>query len=341
MRMEKAFKSEDVFIIAEAGVNHNGSVELAKKLVDAAVKSGADAVKFQMYDSQQLVSREATLAGYQQQKGYQNQLQMLQQFELSPDQFEEVKAYCDRAGIMFLATPFDLQSAQRLFRMKVEAFKVGSGDITYFPLLKHLRQYEKPILLSTGMSTLGEVEASLSCLSNDVEVALFHCTSSYPAPLEDVHLNVLHSFKTAFSKSVGYSDHTQGIEIPIAASAMGYCWIEKHLTLDRKMQGPDHAASIEPEEFQQMVLAIRNVKCASGKTIKQPAPSEIDTQKKVRRGIYVEKDLSAGHLITEKDLMYLRPEKEISSSAYENILGRELRHGKKAFEALQWNDIIR
>lgn len=337
--MEEAIKGKYVNVIAEAGVNHNGSLELAKKLVDAAKDCGADAVKFQIYQSHRLVTADSELAKYQQEKGYSNQMQMLRKYELDTQQFVQLKQYCDRAGITFLATPFDEESADWLNQMEVEAFKVGSGDITHFPLLRLLRSYNKPILLSTGMSNLGEIEAAIKELGSSSKVVLFHCTSSYPAPLEDVHLNVLHTLQSAFCRDVGYSDHTEGIAVAIAAAAMGYRWIEKHLTLDRSMEGPDHAASLEPIEFKTMVQSIRQVLQAAGHSMKQPAPSEQDTLRKVRRGIYVKSATPAGMKLTEQDLVYLRPERGISAACYKSVAGKTLRRELKPLEQLNWRDL--
>ncbi|MFD2670602.1 N-acetylneuraminate synthase [Marinicrinis sediminis] len=339
-QMDQMWKGERTWIIAEVGVNHNGSLEMAKKLVDHAREAGADAVKFQMYESDQLVSDTAGLTGYQQERTtYDNQKQMLQQYQLNRTQFEELKQYCDASGILFLATPFDQQSAEALHNMGVQAFKIGSGDITHYPLLKQIGQYGKPMLLSTGMCGLGDIEDALHTLPADTPIVLLHCTSAYPAPYHDLHLSAIETMRSAFGHPVGYSDHSLGIEIPFAAVAMGYRVIEKHVTLDRNLAGPDHAASIEPAELKRMVQGIRHIEQALGSTRKQCRPSEQETRNKVRRGIYARRELKAGTVLQEADLLCLRPETDVPASAYPRVTGRTLQRSLSAQSPLSWTDL--
>lgn len=330
---------EPAYIIAEIGVNHNGSIELAKRLIDLAHEAQVDAVKFQMFHHEELVSEQAGLVEYQKRSGYSSQKEMLRQLELSERDFAELKHYCDRRGITFLSTPFDGKSADFLHRLEVGAFKVGSGDLTNYPLLGQIQSYGKPILLSTGMSTLGEVEAVLDFLGDSCPLAIFHCTSAYPARYDDLHLRAIETLKSAFRKTVGYSDHSLGFEVPIAAVAMGYKIIEKHFTLDKSMEGPDHRASLEPLEMKRMVQAIRNIEASLGKSIKRIAPSEIETRSLVRRGIYAGRDLEAGGRIGLDDLLYLRPLTSIEACDYRKVIGKTLRRPKKKGEPLSWEDI--
>ncbi|MGG1664117.1 N-acetylneuraminate synthase [Brevibacillus sp. NRS-1366] len=329
---------EPAYIIAEIGVNHNGSIELAKKLVDLAHEAKVDAVKFQMFHHEELVSGQAGLVEYQKRSGYSSQHEMLRQLELSEQDFAKLKLYCDGRGITFLSTPFDGKSADFLQRLEVGAFKVGSGDLTHYPLLRQIQSYGKPILLSTGMSTLSEIEAVLDFLGDSCSIALFHCTSAYPAPYEDLNLRVMETLRSAFRKTIGYSDHSLGVEVPIAAVAMGYTMIEKHFTLDTSMEGPDHRASLDPAEMKRMVQAIRHIEAAVGKSIKRIAPSESETRRLVRRGIFAGRDLEPGVLIGLDDLLYLRPLSSIEACDYQKVIGKILRRPKKKGEPFSFED---
>lgn len=332
--------NHEVFIIAEVGVNHNGSVELAKKLVYEAYVAGVDAVKFQMYHTDELVIENGELADYQKKTRYKNQREMLRQYQLNEKQMTEIKRYCDQLGILFIATAADQRSACFLNEINVPAFKVGSGDLTNLPLLKFLQKFEKPIILSTGMSTLSEIEYTLNNLSSSPGIALLHCTSSYPAPFTDLHLQAIHTLKNAFHKIIGYSDHSVGIEVPLATVALGYLIIEKHFTLDKTMEGPDHAASLEPHELRTMVQGIRNIETALGTTQKKVAPSEQSTKNIVRRSIYLDKDIKEGHILQMEDLCFLRPVQGIEACFYEKVIGKPIRKGKKKGEPLFWKDLI-
>lgn len=320
---------DGTYIIAEAGVNHNGSLELAKKLVDAALAAGATAVKFQMFRTDLLVA-----------PTFREQHAMLKKYELTAEQFAELKRYCDKSGISFLATPFDPASAEQLRRFEPDAYKIGSGDLTCHALLSQVARYKKPVLLSTGMSGLGDIEAALACLEDGgAEVALLHCTSAYPAPFDSVNLRAIDTLRSAFGKEVGYSDHTPGIEISLAAVALGCRIIEKHFTLDRNMEGPDHQASLEPDELKRLVESVRHIERAMGSKRKRMSDAETETKKKARRGIYLARDMSAGEVVSEQDLLYLRPVQELEASDYRKVVGRRLNRDKRKYEPLSFNEL--
>lgn len=336
---KKISNDHKVFIMAEIGVNHNGSVHLAKKLIDEADQAGVDAVKFQMYHADELVIENGELADYQKKTSYKNQREMLQHYQLNEDQMREIKKYCDQRGIHFIATAADQRSASFLNELDVPAFKVGSGDLTNLPLLKYMEKFQKPMILSTGMSTLSEIEYTLNHLSPSQEISLLHCTSAYPAPFQDLHLHAIHTLKNAFHKIVGYSDHSKGVEVPFAAVALGYQIIEKHFTLDKTMEGPDHEASLEPHELRTMVQGIRNIEIALGSMEKKVTPSEQSTKKIVRRSIYLEKDVEQGHILRFADLRFLRPLRGIEACYFENVIGQPLRISKKKGDPLFWADL--
>ncbi|MBS4031006.1 MAG: N-acetylneuraminate synthase family protein [Clostridiales bacterium] len=317
--------NHSVFIIAEAGVNHNGSLKNARLLVDAALDAGADAIKFQLFNTCKLAANNNTL---------------LKRLEFSKEQITAIKKYCDHEGILFLCTPFDEESAFTLESINVEAFKVGSGDLTNYPLLDCVASFQKPIILSTGMSSLRDIEAVLNFLPRTAQVALLHCTSAYPAPYTELNLNVIHTLKAAFGKIVGYSDHSQGLAVPFAAATLGYKIIEKHITLDKNLPGPDHMASIEPAEFKDMVCGIRSIEKALGNSIKQVTPSEQKTKKAARRGIYLRSDLPANHKLTAEDLLFLRPLSAIEACHYQSVTGKTLARPKTKGTSLEWQDLL-
>ena len=280
-----------VFIIAEAGVNHNGSIELAFKLVDAAVEAGVDAVKFQTFKSESLVSKNTQKAEYQKKTtdSSESQLEMLQKLELKLYAYKKLNDYCKEKNIMFLSTPFDHSSIDLLNGLDLKIFKIPSGEITNLPYLRHIGSLAKKIILSTGMSTLKEVGEAISILvnsgTNKENISVLHANTMYPTPMEDVNLNAMQTIKNEFDIAVGYSDHTLGIEVDIAAVAMGATIIEKHFTLDKMMRGPDHKASLEPRELEAMVAAIRNIEKALGSNIKTVTPSEQVNKNIVRKSI--------------------------------------------------------
>ena len=329
------------FIIAEAGVNHNGSLKLAKKLVDVAVSAGADAVKFQTFKAEAVVSRFAPKAEYQKQTtdANESQLEMIKKLELSYEDFEELFRYCKNRGIIFMSTPFDIESARFLKDLGVEIFKIPSGEITNYLLLKEIGSYGKEIILSTGMADLGEIEDALEVLTTagtpKEKITVLHCNTEYPTPYEDVNLRAMLTIKEAFKVKVGYSDHTLGIEIPVAAVALGACVIEKHFTLDKNLPGPDHRASLEPEELKAMVRAIRNVEKALGSGIKKPSPSELKNLPIARKSIVARRAIKKGEIFTEENLTVKRPGTGISPMRWNEVLGRKAPRDFKQDEMIE------
>ncbi len=316
------------FIIAEAGVNHNGSVRTAKRLIEAAKRAGADAVKFQSFKAEKIASAAAALAPYQKKKmGGGSQVDMIRRLELGVEDHERLLAHCRKVGIRFMSTPFDEESADLLQRLGVDRFKLPSGEITNKALLQHVAAKGRPIILSTGMSTLKEVGRAVGWIraKRKTGLSLLHCVSEYPAPLAQVNLRAMDTMRKAFKLPVGYSDHTLGIEIAVAAVARGAEIIEKHFTLDSKAPGPDHAASIEPEEFKSMVVAIRNVESALGDEIKRMALCERRNREAVRRSLVAARDLPRGHRLRRGDLTAKRPGSGIPPEKLAQVLGKSLR----------------
>ncbi|OIQ09843.1 N,N'-diacetyllegionaminic acid synthase [Moorella thermoacetica] len=333
-----------VFIIAEAGVNHNGDLQLARKLVDAAVEAGADAVKFQTFKAEEVATPGAERAQYQKDnmpEKDESQLEMIKRLELSYAQFRELYAYCRQKGIIFLSSPFDPESIDFLAELGVPYFKIPSGEITNYPFLRRIAGKKRPVILSTGMATLGEVEGALRVLgeAGATDITLLHCTTSYPASLEGVNLRAMLTMKQAFALPVGYSDHTMGIAIPIAAAALGAEVIEKHLTLDRNLPGPDHRASLEPGEFKEMVMAIRQVEKSLGDGIKRPAPGELAVMPAARRSLVAARDIAAGEIITESCLTARRPGTGIPPNFWDVVVGRQARRDIAAGSILSWDMI--
>ncbi len=321
-----------VLIIAEAGVNHNGDIAIAKKLVDEAKKSGADIVKFQTFDPKKLASKNAVMAEYQKENlgVEESQEEMLNKLALKPNDFIELAAYCQRVGIGFLSTPFEIGSIRFLDNLQ-KLWKIPSGEITNYPYLVEIAKTEKEVILSTGMCTLEEVDAALKVLKENGagKVTLLHCTTNYPTPMQDVNLIAMITLKEHCNCAVGYSDHTQGIEVPVAAVALGAEVIEKHFTLDRNMEGPDHKASLEPNELLAMVKAIRNIEMALGTGIKAPSESEKPNIAVVRKSIMASKRIRAGETLTEENLTTKRPGTGINPMRWNEIIGTK---AKRDFE---------
>jgi N-acetylneuraminate synthase len=322
------------FVIAEAGVNHNGDLEMALQLVREAVQAGADAVKFQTYKTSLLVTPEASKAEYQKRTtdSAESQYAMLQRLELSPEMHREIIARCQQEGIIFLSSPFDEESVELLNALQVPAFKIPSGEITNLPLVTLVAGKGKPMIVSTGMAYLSEVETAVRAITDagNHEYILLQCTSNYPANTKDVNLKAMHTLSAAFGAPVGYSDHTLGIEVPLAAVALGACVIEKHLTLDVKMPGPDHAASLEPDQFAAMVGGIRTVEAALGHGRKEPADSEFDTAVVARKSLVAARDIAAGEALTEKLVAIKRPGSGLPPAMRPHLLGRTAREPIKA-----------
>ena len=329
-----------VIIIAEAGVNHNGDIILAKKLIDVAADAGVDYVKFQTFKADKLVSPDAKKASYQNKNmndGDDSQYNMLKKLELI--------SYCNQKNISFFSTAFDSEGVEYLNGLGLPLFKIPSGEITNYPYLKAIASCNKPIIMSTGMCSEDDIKRAIEVLlkygAKKELISILHCNTEYPTPMEDVNLKAMLSIKDVFNVEVGYSDHTLGIEVPIAAVALGAKIIEKHFTLDRNLPGPDHVASLEPDELKQMVKAIRNIELAmSGNGIKTPSESEQKNIAIARKSLHLSKNLSKGHIISDADLIPLRPGDGISSMEWENIVGKKLINDKKEFDKLFYTDLI-
>lgn len=316
-------------IIAEAGVNHNGSIELAKKLIEVAAEAGADYVKFQTFKAEKVISRSAKKAAYQIEntgKEAESQLDMVKKLELNKHDHKVLIEHCRKTGIKFLSTAFDHESIDLLDKLGVDFYKIPSGEITNFPYLKKVASKGKPIVLSTGMAWLGEVEAALAILLDGgiqrKDITILHCNTEYPTPMEDVNLKAMNTLAQAFKVKIGYSDHTLGIEVPIAAVARGAVCIEKHFTLDRNMEGPDHKTSLEPDELKTMIRSIRNIENALGDGIKKPSNSEKKNINVVRKSIHLSRTLKKGAKIRKEDLITLRPGGGISPMLFDSVIGK-------------------
>lgn len=322
LKRGKGIFMDKTFIIAEAGVNHNGSFELAKKLIDAAAEAGADCVKFQTFKADTIVSKSAKKADYQKKTtdAAESQYQMLKRLELSESDHRELQKYCRKKGIMFLSTPFDVDSIDFLDSLGLECFKIPSGEITNLPYLRKVNSKHKPVIMSTGMATLNEIKEALAVLKN-CKVSLLHCTTEYPCPFESVNLKAIQTMRGEFHVPVGYSDHTKGIEVPIAAVAMGAKIIEKHFTLDRNMEGPDHKASLEPDELKAMVAAIRHIEAALGTGEKEPAECEKKNIAIARKSIVAKRAIKKGEILTEENLTVKRPGDGISPMKWDEVVG--------------------
>lgn len=314
-----------VLIIAEAGVNHNGDLNLAKKMVDAAEDAGADYIKFQTFNPEKLVSRYAQKADYQKKETGSNetQLEMLQKLALSYIDFVELKKYCESKEIGFLSTPFDMDSIDELIKMNIDFWKIPSGEITNMPYLVKLGNTHKKIVMSTGMSNMEEIKAAVEILqkSGTSEIVLLHCNTQYPTPYEDVNLKAMKTIAMETGLQVGYSDHTKGIEVPIAAVALGAKVIEKHFTLDRNMEGPDHKASLEPNELKAMVSAIRNIEKALGDGEKRVSSSERENIVIARKSIVASKNIRKGEILSSDNITTKRPGSGINPMQWNEIIG--------------------
>ncbi len=329
-------QGQPCFIIAEAGVNHNGDPELAHKLVEAAEQAGADAVKFQTFITSQLVIPAAPMAAYQRENvgAEMSQYDLLRKLELPFADFARLQQDASSKGLMFLSTADDLESVDFLDSIQVPAFKVASGEIDNLPLLRHIAAKGRPIILSTGMATLGEVELALRAIENagNHEIALLHCVSSYPAPASGCNLRAIETLAHCFGVPVGFSDHTEGIEVSLAAIARGACLIEKHFTLDRDLPGPDHKVSLTPREFAELTRCARNIEASIGSGIKWPTQEELETRKVVRRCIVTNRALRDGEVIREQDLRLMRTAGGLAPAMIPMVIGR---HAKCAIAPLE------
>ncbi|MBT8574521.1 N-acetylneuraminate synthase [Polynucleobacter paneuropaeus] len=319
-------------IIAEAGVNHNGDMDIACRLIDAAADAGADIVKFQTFSAERLVTKDAQKASYQKAttSSDESQFSMLKALELSHEQHIFLKEYCDKRGIVFFSTAFDLEGLDYLMSLGFKKTKIPSGEITNLPYLRRVGSFGQQVILSTGMSNLEEIESAIVVLEKAGTprqlITVLHCNTEYPTPFSDVNLLAMNSIQKALGVKVGYSDHTKGIEVAIAAVALGAEVIEKHITLDRKMLGPDHLASIEPHELTQMVSAIRNIEAALGGDIKTPSPSELKNRAVARKSIVAACNIAKGEIFDEKNLTIKRPGTGISPMRWDEVLGKAASH---------------
>jgi len=317
-----------VFIIAEAGVNHNGSIELAYKLIDAAYDAGANAVKFQTFKANNIAIQNSKKAEYQIQKNniIESQFDMLKKLELNADEHKKLFNYCTNKGITFLSSPFDHESIRLLDKLNVQIFKIPSGEINNLPYLRHIGSLGKEVILSTGMSSLKEIDEALNILINSGtaknNITILHANTMYPTPMEDVNLNAMQTIKNKFDVAVGYSDHTLGIEVDIAAAALGASVIEKHFTLDKKMDGPDHKASLEPNELKSMIGAIRNIEKAMGDGVKRLTRSEKPNIAIARKSIVAKTDIKKGDIFSEKNLTTKRPGNGLSPMNWDSVVGK-------------------
>lgn len=317
--------SKPVYIIAEAGVNHNGNVDIALKLCDAAKSAGVDAVKFQTWKTENIITKDTAQADYQNQntERQESQFDMLKRLELSYDDFRNIKKYCETIGIQFLSTPDELESLEFLSSLGVPFLKIGSGEITNIPYLRLIGSKKMPVIISTGMSDMKDVERAYHLLldSGASSVGVLHCTTNYPCPMNEVNLSAMQTIKAVIGCKVGYSDHTMGIVVPIAAVALGAEIIEKHFTLDRSMDGPDHAASLNPDELKQMVQAIRNVETAMGDGIKKPNDSEMAISQVVLKRIVAAREIIKGELFSADNLTVKRSDHGLSALEWDSVVG--------------------
>ncbi len=335
---------EPCLIIAEAGVNHNGDVRLAKKLIDAAVRAGADAVKFQTFRTEEGITQGTRKARYQKEAtdAGESMFEMVKKLELTGKSFKDLFAYARKKGIMFLSTPFDKGSVDLLDKLGVPAFKIASGEINNFSLLKYIAKKGKPVILSTGMSTLAEVKEAVAALRNEglEGIVLLHCVSCYPARVQDTNLKAMTTLRHALKLPVGLSDHSTGITVPIAAAALGACVIEKHFTLDKKLPGPDHKASLEPGEFKEMVKSVRDVAKALGDGVKRPAAAEAEIRKVARKSIVAARDIPAGTVITGDMLAIKRPGTGLAPKRLDAIIGRKTKTNLRRDELLDLKKLL-
>lgn len=339
--------SNHTLIIAEAGVNHNGDLQMARQLIDAAAAAGADYVKFQTFRAENLVSPDARKAEYQAKNtgdGDDSQFNMLKKLELSAEDHAVLINHCREKGIRFFSTAFDLESLAFLDRLGMDCYKIPSGELTNYPYLCAVAALKKPVILSTGMATMEEISESLEVLTahglEKDQLTILHCNTEYPTPMEDVNLKAMQGIGDALGVAVGYSDHTLGIEVPIAAVALGATVIEKHFTLNRNLPGPDHKASLEPDELKAMVTAIRNIeKAMSGSGLKAPSKSESRNMAIARKSLHLSRALPAGHILGEADLQALRPGDGISPMRWNEVLGKQLKSALPALHRLSWEDL--
>lgn len=329
---------ERIFIIAEIGVNHNGNLELAKKMIKSASECGVDAVKFQTFKSEELVTENARTADYQEENTNENsQLEMLKNLELSFEDFKELKDYASKCNVMFISSPFDVNSVDLLETLDVPLYKLGSGELNNFELIDYVQNTNKPIIISTGMATLDEIKETYDFIKNKDNLIILHCITGYPTSFEEANLNFIKTLQKEFDVPIGFSDHSPGIELPIAAIALGACVVEKHFTLDKNLEGPDHKASLNPKEFKAMVDAIRNVEVAMGDGVRKFSENELEIKKVARKSIVLNQDVSKDMIIERVMLSIKRPGTGIPPKFIDDVVGKKLIKDLKANNVLKWD----
>ena len=332
--------NKKTFIIAEIGVNHNGSVEFAKKMIKSACECGVDAVKFQTFNSEDLVTENAETADYQEKNTNEDsQLKMLKKLELSFDDFKELKDYALKNGVIFISSPFDVNSVDLLETLDVPLYKLGSGELNNFELIDYVQKTNKPIIISTGMATLDEIRETYDFIENKDNLIILHCITGYPTSFEEANLNFIKTLKSEFDVPIGFSDHSPGIELPIAAVALGACVVEKHFTLDKNLEGPDHKASLNPKEFKAMVDAIRNVEVAMGDGIRKFSDTELEIKKVARKSIVLNQDVKKGTKLQREMLSIKRPGTGIPPKFINDVIGKETIEDLKSGTVVLWKNL--
>lgn len=328
---------DSTFIIAEIGVNHNGSVEFAKKMIKSASECGVDAVKFQTFKSEDLVTENAKTANYQEENTNENsQFEMLKKLELSFEDFKELKEYASKYNVMFISSPFDIKSVNLLEKLNVPLYKLGSGELNNFDLINYVQKTDKTMILSTGMATLDEIKETYDFIENKENLVILHCITGYPISFEEANLNFIKTLQSEFDVPIGFSDHSPGIELPIAAVALGACVVEKHFTLDKTLEGPDHKASLNPFEFKAMVDAIRNVELAMGDGIRKFSQNELEIKKIARKSVVLNQNISSGSIIEREMLSIKRPGTGIAPKFINKIVGKKIIKDLSANSVLKW-----
>lgn len=336
----KSYHNPITFIIAEIGVNHNGDINLAKQMIKSASECGVDAVKFQTFKSENLVTENAKTADYQQKNTNENsQLEMLKKLELSFDDFKELKDYASKYDVMFISSPFDMDSVDLLEKLNVPLYKLGSGELTNFELIDHIQNTGKPIIISTGMATLDEIRETYDFIKNKENLVILHCITGYPTEFSEANLNFIKTLQSQFNVPIGFSDHSPGIELPIAAVALGACVVEKHFTLDKTLEGPDHKASLNPEEFKAMVSAIRHVEVAMGDGVRKFSDNENEIKKVARKSIILNDNLKKGEVLEKEMLSIKRPGTGIAPKYVDDLIGKTVNKDLKSGHVLQWEDL--
>ena len=328
------------FIIAEIGVNHNGSVDLAKQMIKSASICGVDAVKFQTFVSEDLVTENAKTAKYQENNTNENsQLEMLKKLELSFHDFHELKRYAEECGVIFLSSPFDFKSVDLLEKLNVSLYKLGSGELTNFELIDYVLKTNKPLIISTGMASLEEIKETYNHIKNKDNLVILHCITGYPTSFEEANLNFIKTLQNELDVPIGFSDHSPGIELPIAAVALGACVVEKHFTLDKTLEGPDHKASLNPDEFKAMVSAIRNVEVAMGDGVRRFSKNEKEIKQVARKSIVLNENVKKGSVLKREMLSIKRPGTGISPKYIDDVIGKTAIDDLNINHVLKWDDI--